>query len=147
MVVSWSRDNESDPAMSEELTYGLSSEMFATRKANGESIVVGGVSDADSRWIRIVSYRAAQLLWYQMSKILNPENAQSVNASLTTAPMRDANLPTITTHVTLQESGEGDFDLTGWSGDKVWHVTMTRAEISRFWESLSLALYPDGTPL
>lgn len=125
--------------------YGFSTEMFVTRKANGESIVVGGVAADTSRWIRILSHRAAQLLWFQMTQMLHPEKASSTTMSVMTAPMRDANRPTITTHMDVDKLTDDDgFNITGWAGDKRWEANLTPDEVERFWLALSNALYPNG---
>ncbi len=123
--------------------YGFSTDLFVTRKSNGESIVVGGTSADTSRWIRILSNRAAQLLWFQMSQMLHPEETKGTTMNMMTAPMRDTNRPTITTHMDVKKLDENEgFNLTGWVGDKQWNVHLNNSEVERFWSALSNALYP-----
>ncbi|NJL56105.1 hypothetical protein HC928_13690 [bacterium] len=96
------------------LTYGLSRDLFVAPKSQGETIVVGGVSGDTSRWVRILSKRAAQLLLFQLTQILDPDKARHMNAGVTTAPMRDLNRPTITTHMAVDERPEGGYRIIGW---------------------------------
>ena len=125
--------------------YGYSKDLFVTRKANGESIVVGGVSSDTSRWVRILSHRAAQLLWFQMIQLLQPDGGDSTTMNVMTAPMRDANRPTITTHMNVERIAEkNDFQITGWAGEKEWDVNLTQDELKRFCDALSSVLYPNG---
>ena len=126
--------------------YGYSTDMFVTCKANGESVIVGGTSADTSRWIRILSHRAAQLLLSQMTKILHPEKVSGITGAMMTAPMRDANRPTITTHMDVDKlTDEDGFNITGWAGDKRWDANLTPEEVERFWMALSNALNPNDT--
>lgn len=123
--------------------YGLSTDLFVTRKSN-ESIVVSGVASDTSRWVRILSYRAAQLLWFQLAQMLHPEQAKASTTVVTTAPMRDAALPTITTHTTVEKLQSGSYEITGWFGDKAWRASVSGEDVERFWSALDKALYPAG---
>lgn len=125
------------------LTYGLSRDLFVAPKSQGETIVVGGVSGDTSRWVRILSKRAAQLLLFQLTQLLDPDKARHMNAGVTTAPMRDLTRPTITTHMAVDERPEGGYRIIGWAGDKMWDTHLTRMETQRLWLALNSALYPD----
>lgn len=127
------------------LTYGLSRDLFVTPKSKGETVVVGGVSSDTSRWVRILSKRAAQLLFFQLTQIMDPDKARHLNTGVTTAPMRDLNRPTITTHMSVDERPEGGYRIIGWAGDKMWDTHLTRTETQRLWVSLNSVLYPDST--
>lgn len=130
----------------ERLTFGLSRDLFVATKSKGETIVVGGTGGDTSRWVRVLSKRAAQLLLFQLTQILDPDRANMMNTSVTTAPMRDVQRPTITTHMIVRSRDEGGFSITGWAGDKVWDTHLTRMETQRLWIALTNALYPDGLP-
>lgn len=123
--------------------YGFSTGLFATRKVNGDSLIVGGIAADDSRWVRILSYRAAQLLWFQLTQMLYPDKGTAVTTSLTTAPMRNAGLPTITTHITVENLRNGCYGITGWVGSKTWHADLTQDETAQFLIVLDHALYPN----
>ena len=123
-----------------EAKYGLSTNLFVTRKASGESIVLGGIAADESRWIRILSYRAAQLLWLQLTRLLYPEKAEEMAAWTTTAPIRDASLPTVTTHIDVNEVDEG-YELAGWAHRRiVWTALLAEVEARRFWALLDETL-------
>ncbi len=120
--------------------YGLSKNLFVFRKASGDSIVVGGeVADA-SRWTRVLSQRAAQMLWFNLTQYLYPEKADAVTALITTAPLRSADLPTITTHTSVDKASDGIYEITGWVGSQTWSVTLDEAEAQRFWTTLDSTL-------
>ncbi len=130
----------------ERLTFGLSRDLFVAAKSKGETIVFGGTGGDTSRWVRILSKRAAQLLLFQLTQILDPQRASGMHASVTTAPLRDVQRPTITTHMVVRQREEGGFNITGWAGDKIWDTHLTRSETQRLWVALSDVLYPDGLP-
>lgn len=128
--------------------YGPSTNLFVSRKSNGEAIVIGGVASDSSRWVRILSQRAAQLLWFQLTQMLYPEKAKGATTVVTTAPIRDANMPTVTTHMSVEPLREGGgYALTGMAGEKLWHTQVSAEDIHRFWQVLNNALYPGTQPL
>lgn len=124
-----------------EFEYGESTDLFVTRKSNGGSIVLGGTGEDTSKWIRILSNRAAQLLWFQVTQELHPDKAKKATTVVTTAPMREANSPTITTHTNF-EKAQNFYSIVGWIGNKTWQADLTEQEAERFWIALSRALYP-----
>jgi len=124
--------------------YGLSSNLFVHRKSSGESIVVGGTAEDESKWTRVLSQRAAQMLWFYLTQLLFPEKSEMVTALVTTAPLRSADLPTITTHTTVDRTPDGGFEIMGWVGDQTWVVKLSDPETRRFWTALDIALYPAG---
>lgn len=124
--------------------YGSSTNLFVSRKRSGESLVVGGVGEDDSRWTRVLSQRAAQMLWYHLTKLLFPEKSDMVTALVSTSPLRGDSLPTITTHMTVDRHSDGGFDIAGWVGEQTWWVHLTPYEAQRFWTALDIALYPVG---
>jgi len=128
-----------------QVTYGNSHELFVTAKANGDSVVMGGVAQDSSRWVRILSNRAAQLLWFQLAQLLFPDQAKSATTVVTTAPMRDASLPTVTAHCVAERKADGLFVISGWAGSKMWQVQIEPDEMDRFWPVLDGAMYPGGS--
>lgn len=125
--------------------YGLSKNLFVFRKA-GDSIILGGVMGDDTRWTRVLSQRAAQMLWFNLTQYLYPDKAETVTALITTAPLRSADLPTITTHTTVDKSGDGVYEISGWVGSQTWSVTLDEAEAQRFWNTLDTTLSPQSLP-
>lgn len=124
--------------------YGNSTNLFVSRKTSGDSLVVGGVAEDASRWTRVLSYRAAQMLWFHMTRFLFPEKSETVTALVTTTPLRSDSLPTITTHMAVDKLESGDFEISGWIGEQMWWVRLTDYEARRFWTALDVALYPMG---
>jgi hypothetical protein len=126
------------------LTYGLSTNLFVSRKTGGESLVVGGVAEDTSRWTRVLSQRAAQMLWFNLTRLLFPEKSEMVTALVTTAPLRAENLPTITTHMSVEKSDDSAYEIAGWVGEQMWWLRLNDYEARRFWTALDIALFPVG---
>ena len=125
-------------------TYGLSTNLFVSRKTHGDSLVVGGVGEDETRWTRVLSQRAAQMLWYHLTRLLFPEKSDMVTAMVSTSPLRSGNMPTITTHMTVESREDGGYDVVGWIGEHTWWMNLTDYEARRFWTALDIALYPVG---
>ncbi len=124
--------------------YGLSNRLFISRKANSDSFVFGGVAEDSSRWTRVITQRAAQTLWVQMAHYLQPDKTERGIMSAVTAPLRGADLPTITGHVTVDQSKDGSYVITGYAGNLTWSARCQQDEAQRFWDDLSKTLYPNG---
>jgi hypothetical protein len=124
--------------------YGLATNLFVSRKASSDSIIVGGVAEDASRFARVLSQRAAQMLWFYLTRHLFPDKSDMVTALVSTAPLRGTNLPTITTHVVVDKLEDGGFEVLGWAGEQSWGWQMNEYEAHRFWTSLDIALYPVG---
>ncbi|MBZ0303521.1 MAG: hypothetical protein K8J31_27520 [Anaerolineae bacterium] len=124
--------------------YGLSTNLFVSRKANGDSLVVGGLGEDASRWTRVLSQRAAQMFWYHLTRHLFPEKSDMVTALVSTSPLRGDHMPTITTQVKVEPRPDGGYDVVGWVGDQTWWVRLSDYEARRFWTALDIALYPVG---
>jgi hypothetical protein len=125
-------------------TYGLSTNLFVSRKANGDSLVLGGIGEDEIRWTRVLSQRAAQMLWYHLTRLLFPEKSEMVAALVSTSPLRSGNMPTITTHVTVEPRDDDGYDIAGWVGEQTWWMHLSNYEARRFWTALDIALYPVG---
>ncbi|RMG78332.1 MAG: hypothetical protein D6712_21655 [Chloroflexi bacterium] len=123
--------------------YGLSHSLFATPKRANESVVIGGLADDERRWIRIVSYRAAQLLWLTLTQLLYPDELAEATAFASTAPMRSADLPTITTHIHVADK-EGDLiEFVGFAGrTPIWSADIRKEEARRLCQSLAKLFQP-----
>jgi hypothetical protein len=132
--------------MTETMThgYGHSTDLFVNRKRSGESLVVGGIGQDQARWTRVLSHRAAQMLWYHLTQHLFPEKCDVVTALATTAPLRNDTMPTITTHVQVEYQNNSCYDIVGWVGGETWWVRLNEPEARRFWAVLDMALFPVG---
>lgn len=127
-------------------SYGYAKDLFVMRKASGDSIVVGGLAENSSRWTRVLSQRAAQMLLLHLTQLLFPDQSEMVIGSISTAPLRGADLPTITTHTSVDKSGDGAFEITGWVGTQTWGMLLDEPEAQSFWKALDGALSPQGSP-
>ncbi len=126
--------------------YGLSTGLFVTRKPGGRSLVVGGIGEGDMRWTRVLSNRAAQLLWFHLVQFLYPDRSANIKAEVMTAPIRGANLPTVTDHMEVEatEDKKG-FQIIGYTGSRpVWRASLAKNDAQQFWTALDAALYPNG---
>jgi hypothetical protein len=116
--------------------YGLTANMFVTRKAAGETYVLGGMAQNATLWTRVLSQNAAYRLWFRLTQGLFPEHADQITAHLDTTPLRDSLLPTITTSVELERLDNGRYELVGLSGGLTWTAQFDVREAHRLWESL-----------
>lgn len=125
-------------------TYGLACNLFVAPKTNTQSLVIGGIAEDTSRWTRVVSQRAAVLLWYALTQHLFPDKASRVTAFVQTMPARTVELPTITHHIQTERLANGMFDIAGRVADQLWTVRLTTSEARRLWDALDVALNPKG---
>lgn len=134
--------------MSKKEALGLSTNLFVNPLPHGDIVVIGGtVADEQNtsvKWTRILSRRAAHLLWYHLTRLLFPEKAPFVTAIAMTAPIRNAAKPTITSHIEAEKSDEHRFDIMGVMGNNRWGFEADAYEAQRLWAGLDRALYPDG---
>jgi hypothetical protein len=75
--------------------YGLTSEIFASRRDEGETIIVGGVGAESNRWTRVLTRRAAHHLWFQLTRLLFPEKSPQVTGMAQTARHHRRSRPTL----------------------------------------------------
>lgn len=116
--------------------YGLTANMFVTRKAAGETYVLGGLAQNATMWTRVLSQNAAYRLWFRLMQVLFPEHADQITAQLDTTPLRDSLLPTITTTINLERLDNGRYEIVGWSGGLTWTAQLEAREAHRLWSSL-----------
>ena len=124
--------------------YGLSKNLFIAPKPGGRSLVVGGVSQDDQRWTRVLSLRAARLLWFSLVELLYPEQAAKIKGTTMTTEMRDAALPTVTDHVSVEHAeGEDILYIIGYTGPHPhWRTQMTTDEAKQFLAALHKVINP-----
>jgi hypothetical protein len=126
-------------------SYGLSTNLFVSRKASGESIVMGGTAADSSRWTRVLSKRAAQMLWFHLAQILYPDKADYLTGMINTTPIRSTDMPTITAHMTVDTLENGNYEIVGWINSQSWETLLDAQEAQRFWTALDIALNPAGS--
>jgi hypothetical protein len=123
--------------------YGVSTDIFAINKMQGETVVVGGVG-AEGRWTRVLTTRAAQVLWFNLTGLLFPEKARQVTGIAVTAPLRSRDRPSVTHHVEVVRTADNYIEVFGWAGLDTWWVRLPEHEARNLWTSLDLLLYPVG---
>jgi hypothetical protein len=124
--------------------YGLSTDLFVSRKESDESVVLGGVGEGEQRWVQVMTQRAAQLLWFRLTRLLYPEKADIVTGLAATAPLRSSVSTTITTHMDAVKSAEAHYTLVGWVQRDTWRVDLIELDARRLWAALDLVLFPVG---
>lgn len=124
--------------------YGASKDLFVTRKVGSDGFIIGGTGVDDTKWTRVLTQRAAQLLWYQLIQYLFPEKSQMVKALAVTAPMRNASLPTVTAHLMVNKLSDTEYEIMGWAGQNVWQTSVNIIAARQFWVVLDRTLYPTG---
>jgi hypothetical protein len=123
--------------------YGISSQLYVIGKPNTDAIVVGGIAEDSSRWTRVLSARAAYMLWFHLARLLMPEQMEQVTTFFNTTPLRSAILPTITNHCTVEKL-DGYLEITGWAGERSWIIQLTDNDVSPLWTALDKLLFPQG---
>ena len=124
--------------------YGQTSEIFASRRGEGETIVVGGVGAESNRWTHVLTRRAAHHLWFQLTGLLFPEKSPKVTGMAKTAPL-SAPSPAETTHFEVWlDPDTRQYDILGWVSGDSWWFRVDEQNAHRLWAALDLALYPAG---
>lgn len=125
-------------------TYGLTSNLFVAPKTSSVSLVIGGIAEDSSRWTRVVSHRAALVLWHALTSHLFPGKAERVTGQMNTMRARTVELPTITHHMELRLLPNGILEIIGYVADQTWSLCLTMNEALRLWDALDVALQPTG---
>ncbi len=123
--------------------YGVSSEMFVLNKTQGDTVVVGGIG-VEGRWFRVLTKRAAQLLWFNLTGLLFPEKAPQVTGLAVTAPIRGSDKPSVTYHLEVTRTADNYIEVIGWAGKDTWWARLPEHEARHLWTRLDLLLYPVG---
>jgi hypothetical protein len=120
--------------------YGMCKELFVTRKAGGDSFIVGGVAEDSTRWTRVLSQRAVQIIWFHLGQFVNEDKTKGSAPLLATAPIRHADAPTITSHTAVDKTKDGHYQILGWAGEKTWSAHLSAEDALSFWNALDTAL-------
>ena len=136
----------SRPDGNAESAYGLTHSCFATSKAQGELIVVGGVGAESIHWAKVLSWKAAQKLWYQLAECLFPEQMEQVMAialRLAIPPQSKIDKP-IGTFDVVALADSNLLDIRAYLGGATWRFRLGLHDAHFLWAALDLALYPGG---
>lgn len=134
----------SDKLVAQQHRYGVSHELFVSTKSIGSSLVMGGVGTDYGPWTRVLTQRAAQLLWFNLTNLLFPERAHEVTMRAVTAPLRSTMQPEITVHLQVVRTADGYFEIIGWVKRETWWVRLHEQEARQLWTRLDIELYPVG---
>lgn len=124
----------------------FSSNLFATRK-NGSVVIGGQVADErETQWAFTLTRRAAQNLWYDLTRLLFPEKSGEVIGQVSTlrAVPLVGGKSDVTTQVFVTQQPGGGCLLEGWSNGPTWRVLVSAFDVYRFWAALDATLYPAG---
>ena len=134
------------PGENTESAYGLTHSCFATSKSEGELIVVGGVGAQSIRWARVLSWKVAQKLWYQLAECLFPEQlAQVMGIALHLAVLPQPRIELATGAFDVVPVLDGNLlDIRANLGEMTWRFRLGLNDAHFMWAALDLALYPGG---
>ncbi len=120
-----------------ERAYGYTTNWFVMNRlgAHGGSIVVGGIDMRGERWTRLLSHRAAHMLWFQLTLLLFPERVEWL-APMDTLPIRDSKLPTITNQFIVERLEGGVIEVTGIANGSRWTAKLLEADSLGLWAAL-----------
>ena len=122
---------------------GVSTEPFAMPKPPRDDVVVGGLA-GENQWTRVISRRVAHTLWYYLTTLLFPDRAAEITTRAATAPFRDLDMPSITTHVEVFR-GAGDYiEILGSGGKQTWLTRLNEHDARALWAALDKMLFPLG---
>jgi hypothetical protein len=124
--------------------YGVSTDLFVSRKESDQTLVLGGIGQGSQRWVHIITRRAAQLLWFKLTRLLYPDKSDMVTSLAVTAPLRTPGGKLLTTHVDVVKSADAQYTVIGFVERNSWTVVLSEIDARRLWAALDLALYPVG---
>ncbi|MFN8527107.1 MAG: hypothetical protein U0670_00670 [Anaerolineae bacterium] len=117
-------------------SYGKTIHPFACPKPDSDAILLGGLGEDLNRWTRVLTQRAAKLLWYQLGCALYPENFREKTAQLTTLPIRSALLPSVTTDLRVDTLREDEFEVIGLGSASTWSTHLRADAAQQLWAAL-----------
>ncbi len=124
--------------------YGLTSDLLANRRNNGDTIVVSGVGTECERWAQVLTQRAAQELWVELTRLLFPEKSPQVLGLVQTVPLSPP-APAVTTRFEVLRNPDTHlYEILGWVDNEAWWFRVDEQNAHRLWAALDLALYPAG---
>lgn len=111
----------------------------------GESVFeMRGIPKKGDTFHQVLTRRAAQLMWYALTKNLFMGEAPPLTAAAGTAPLTLHDDPDMTMRVDVTKLNEDLFELRGVTRSHVWLIQATSAEMQWVWATLDVNLYPVG---
>ena len=129
---------------------GEATDVFVTLKpGTHDAILINGVASDGTRWVRVVTSGAAQVLWFRLAHILFPRAAEQITHRTSTAVLRKADAPTITSTFEVLEdegvlNGELTIQVVGIGGLEEWCIQITPETGKELWASLEKTLHMGG---
>jgi len=124
-------------------SYGRTVSPFACLKPNSESVLLGGIGDDGERWTRVITSRAARLLWYHLGAMLDPERFAEHVIGLGTVPIRSAGLPNITSDFHIDPIDSGGCEVLGRGSGSEWSARFESEGARQLWAALDDILTTD----
>ncbi len=112
------------------------------RRASAAQRGNGGTAQNAIRWTRVLTERAARMLWFSLTQGLFPNQSDLLTARLVTLPIRSSLLPTITHQLFVETRDDGNFELVGVTGGQTWTAHLDKQEAERLWAALNQVLFP-----
>jgi hypothetical protein len=123
-------------------SYGFSSGFFVSPKSGSQSVVIGAVAENGGRWTRVLSLRAAHLLWFHFARFLFPERAENFTAGIMTAISRADEQPSITDHLVVHAVTHDIYEIIGSVSGQSWVFQVHNQDAHHLWSVLDVALFP-----
>lgn len=96
-----------------------------------------GQSKDHERWVRIITYGAAQSLWHYLTQLLYPRAADQLTPRAATAALVSPETPNvITTFVASLDEAQGVVNLRGIASGGVWMFKFSKEDGYELWASL-----------
>ncbi|MBN1311860.1 MAG: hypothetical protein JXB30_10605 [Anaerolineae bacterium] len=122
--------------------FGFATNLAVIQKPGiSETLIIVGRSQLDKRWARIITWGAAQTLWFRLTHILYPRAAQQITPRAATAAFRRSDAPAITSflNVTAKEQ-ERVIMIHGLGGQVEWKTHFSYDEGHELWAALERIL-------
>lgn len=131
--------------------YGLLTHVFVSCKPNSHSVIMGAKSQEDGVWTRVLSIRAAHILWYELGSELYPEKFENIATNLATFMFRSINAPSITMDLSVErlqpkDQTQGEFEISGRNAAITWTIQLNILDALHLWESLDALLNTNAKP-
>lgn len=107
------------------------------KPGSSKKLLVVGQSEQHDRWVRIITWGAAQTLWFHLTHILYPRAADQLTPRAATAMLSDPDSPTVTTSFAASYDEEkGVISVRGIGGQRPWVIRFPMHEGYELWASL-----------
>jgi hypothetical protein len=121
---------------------GMVTSMMVSKKPGAHESYLLRVEAEAGSMVRVLTRGATQTLWFHLVHILYPDKADEVTTGVSTAMLRPADAPMITSWVeVMHDESQQIIELTGAGGAEAWTIQFTHEVGYGLWTSLERALY------